>query len=288
MFVGYDTLECDVQIAKYRRVENKKGAFYQLVFPVTPFYAESGGQVGDTGYLEDENGHRPEGLATIKENHVPIHIVKKLPEGVDLHATFRAVVNGERRMATACNHSATHLLHKALRTVLGTHVEQKGSAVGPEGLRFDFSHFSKMTDEQFDAVINVNLRGNFLMTKAVVPYMMEQKYGKIVHCASVSAYNGNFGQSNYAASKAAIMGMTRVQAKELGKYGINVNAIAPGSIMTDMYAAVPEEVKQAKLAKIPLRRYGDPRETAQLYAFLASDEASYVTAQTITIDGGFN
>ena len=142
--------------------------------------------------------------------------------------------------------------------------------------------------KEFDAVINVNLRGNFLMTKAVVPYMMEQKYGKIVHCASVSAYNGNFGQSNYAASKAAIMGMTRVQAKELGKYGINVNAIAPGSIMTDMYAAVPEEVKQAKLAKIPLRRYGDPRETAQLYAFLASDEASYVTAQTITIDGGFN
>ena len=150
------------------------------------------------------------------------------------------------------------------------------------------AQFYKMTDEQFDAVINVNLRGNFLMTKAVVPYMMEQKYGKIVHCASVSAYNGNFGQSNYAASKAAIMGMTRVQAKELGKYGINVNAIAPGSIMTDMYAAVPEEVKQAKLAKIPLRRYGDPRETAQLYAFLASDEASYVTAQTITIDGGFN
>ena len=124
------------------------------------------------------------------------------------------------------------------------------------------AQFYKMTDEQFDAVINVNLRGNFLMTKAVVPYMMEQKYGKIVHCASVSAYNG--------------------------KYGINVNAIAPGSIMTDMYAAVPEEVKQAKLAKIPLRRYGDPRETAQLYAFLASDEASYVTAQTITIDGGFN
>ena len=92
------------------------------------------------------------------------------------------------------------------------------------------AQFYKMTDEQFDAVINVNLRGNFLMTKAVVPYMMEQKYGKIVHCASVSAYNGNFGQSNYAASKAAIMGMTRVQAKELGKYGINVNAIAPGSI----------------------------------------------------------
>ncbi len=150
------------------------------------------------------------------------------------------------------------------------------------------AQFYKMTDEQFDAVINVNLRGNYNMTKAVVPYMMEQRYGKIVHCASVSAFNGNFGQSNYAASKAAIMGMTRVQAKELGKYGIHVNAIAPGSIMTDMYAAVPEEVKQKKLAAIPLRRYGDPREAAQVYCFLASDESSYITGQTIVCDGGFN
>ena len=150
------------------------------------------------------------------------------------------------------------------------------------------AQFYKMTDEQFDAVINVNLRGNYNMTKAVVPYMMEQKYGKIVHCASVSAFNGNFGQSNYAASKAAIMGMTCVQAKELGKYGIHVNAIAPGSIMTDMYAAVPEEVKQKKLAAIPLRRYGDPREAAQVYCFLASDESSYITGQTIVCDGGFN
>lgn len=150
------------------------------------------------------------------------------------------------------------------------------------------AQFYKMTDEQFDAVINVNLRGNYNMTKAVIPYMMEQRYGKIVHCASVSAFNGNFGQSNYAASKAAIMGMTRVQGKELGKYGINVNAIAPGSIMTEMYAAVPEEVKQKKLAAIPLRRYGDPREAAQVYCFLASDESSYITSQTIVCDGGFN
>ena len=150
------------------------------------------------------------------------------------------------------------------------------------------AQFYKMTDEQFDAVIHVNLKGNYNMTKAVLPYMMEQRYGKIVHCASVSAFNGNFGQSNYAASKAAIMGMTRVQAKELGKYGINVNAVAPGSIMTDMYAAVPEEVKQKKLAGIPLRRYGDPRECAQVYCFLASDESSYITSQTIVCDGGFN
>lgn len=150
------------------------------------------------------------------------------------------------------------------------------------------AQFYKMTPEQFHAVINVNLCGNFNMSKAVVPYMMEQRYGKIVNCASVSAFNGNFGQSNYAASKAAIIAMTRVQGKELGKYGINVNAVCPGSIMTDMYAAVPEEVKQKKLASIPLRRYGDPRECAQVFCFLASDEASYITAQTVVCDGGFN
>lgn len=150
------------------------------------------------------------------------------------------------------------------------------------------AQFYKMSDEQFERVLNVNLKGTYYMSKAVIPVMMEQKYGKIVHASSVSAYNGNFGQTNYAASKAAIIGMTRVMGKELGKYGINVNAIAPGSIMTDMYAAVPEEAKQKKLAAIPLRRYGEPREAAQLFAFLASDEASYITAQTITIDGGFN
>ena len=150
------------------------------------------------------------------------------------------------------------------------------------------AQFYKMSPEQFEAVINVNLLGNFNMTKAVVPYMMEQKYGKIVHCSSVSAFNGNFGQTNYATSKAAIMGMTRVQGKELGKYGINVNAVCPGSIMTDMYIAVPEEAKQKKLAGIALRRYGDPREAAQVYCFLASDEASYITSQTIVCDGGFN
>ena len=150
------------------------------------------------------------------------------------------------------------------------------------------AQFYKMEPEKFEAVISVNLIGNFNMTKTVVPFMMEQKYGKIVHCSSVSAFNGNFGQTNYAASKAAILGMTRVQGKELGKYGINVNAVCPGSIMTDMYAAVPEEAKQRKLNAIPLRRYGTPREAAQAYCWLASDESSYMTAQMITVDGGFN
>jgi len=150
------------------------------------------------------------------------------------------------------------------------------------------AQFYKMTDEQFEAVVHVNLMGTYTMCKAVVPYLMEQKYGKIVSCSSVSAYNGNFGQSNYAATKAAIMGMTRVMGKELGKYNITVNAIAPGSINTDMYKAVPEEIKEKKLHAIPLRRFGEPREAAQLLCFLASDESSYITAQTITVDGGFN
>ncbi len=177
-------------------------------------------------------------------------------------------------------------------------VEQMAADVRKEFGRIDIlvnnagvtsdAQFYKMTDEQFDRVLNVNLKGNYFMTKAVLPAMMEQQYGKIVHLASVSAFNGNFGQSNYAASKAAIMGMTRVQAKELGKYGINVNAIAPGSILTDMYNAVPEDAKQQKLKRIPLHRYGEPAEVAKLALFLASDDSSYITAQTIVIDGGFN
>lgn len=150
------------------------------------------------------------------------------------------------------------------------------------------AQFYKMSDEQFEQVIDVNLKGNYYMTKAVLPQMIAQKYGKIVHVTSVSAFNGNFGQSNYAASKAAVMGMTRVQGKELGKYNITVNAIAPGSIMTDMYAAVPDDVREAKLKRIPLKRYGRPEEVANLILFLSCDESSYITTQTIVIDGGFN
>ena len=159
--------------------------------------------------------------------------------------------------------------------------------VNNAGITMD-AQFYKMSDEQFDQVVNVNLKGTFLFSKAVVGNMIEQKYGKIIHLSSVSAFNGNFGQTNYAATKAAIMGMTRVMAKELGKYGITVNSIAPGSIMTEMYSAVPEEAKQKKLAAIPLRRYGEPEEVGKLIAFLASDDAAYITAQTIVIDGGFN
>lgn len=159
--------------------------------------------------------------------------------------------------------------------------------VNNAGITNDAS-FNKMTEEQFIKVIDVNLNGTYMVSKSVVPHMIEQKYGKIVNLSSVSAFNGNFGQANYAASKAAIVGMTRVLGKELGRYGINVNAVSPGSILTSMYDAVSDDFRQKKLSAIPLRRFGEAEEVANLIAFLVSDEANYITAQNIVIDGGFN
>lgn len=159
-FVGYDYLEADVKIAKYRKITSKKdGNLYQLVFNMTPFYAEGGGQVGDKGVLESETGKVVMIIDTKRENDEIVHYTKKLPEHLD--SSFNAIVDEIAREQTARNHSATHLLHQALRSVLGEHVEQKGSAVQPKNLRFDFSHFSKVTDQQLaevEAIVNEKIQ----------------------------------------------------------------------------------------------------------------------------------
>ena len=157
-FVGYDSLDSKVKLVKYRKVvSSKDGELYQLVFNLTPFYAESGGQVGDKGYLESPNGDTIYITDTIKEGNLSVHIVKNLPK--NMSEIFNAVVDKKQRFTTQCNHTSTHLLHQALREVLGEHVEQKGSRVSSDHLRFDFSHFSKVNIDQLSEIENfVNSR----------------------------------------------------------------------------------------------------------------------------------
>ena len=158
-FVGYDTLRVkDAHLLKQRTVKQKNKEYFQLVFDRTPFYAEMGGQVGDTGFIEGENGERIQILNTVKENNLTIHLAERLPSKST--QAFYLVVDNARRRHIQNNHTATHLLHQALRIVLGTHVEQKGSFVGPDYFRFDFSHFQKMSEEE---IRNVEIRVNQLI-----------------------------------------------------------------------------------------------------------------------------
>ncbi len=200
-FIGYDALEANVKITRYRKVTSKKeGDMYQLVFNLTPFYAEGGGQVGDKGYLEDSHGDVVYILDTKKENNVIIHFAKNLPK--HLGETFKAVVDAKQRYRTECNHTATHLLHQALREILGIHVEQKGSAVHSKYLRFDFSHFSKLTIEELrdvenfvnariDGKLSLEEKRNITMEEAIADGAMAlfgEKYGDTVRAI-------RFGQS---------------------------------------------------------------------------------------------
>ena len=144
----------------------------------------------------------------------------------------------------------------------------------------------KMTEQDFDLVVKVNLKGTFNMTQAVVPIMIEQGKGKIINVASVVALYGNFGQTNYVATKAGIIGMTKVWARELGRKGINVNAVAPGFTQTEMTSSVPEKVLEMMREKTPLGRLGTPRDIANAYLFLASNESDYVHGAVLSVDGG--
>ena len=160
-FVGYDLFECEAEILRYRQIKQKNKTLYQIVLDQTPFYAEMGGQVGDCGWLMADD-EQVEVIDTKRENNLPVHLVAKLPK--DVTVTFTAKINEKKRIACECNHSATHLLHEALREVLGTHVEQKGSYVSPDSLRFDFSHFQKVTEEELrkvEILVNEKIRADF-------------------------------------------------------------------------------------------------------------------------------
>ena len=160
-FVGYDFFEYDAEILRYRQVKQKNKVLYQIVLDKTPFYAEMGGQVGDTGWLINGD-EKIVVIDTKRENNLPIHLVEKLPQ--DVSAVFTAKIDAKKRIQCECNHSGTHLLHEALREVLGTHVEQKGSYVSPSALRFDFSHYQKVTDEEIrkvERLVGEKIRANY-------------------------------------------------------------------------------------------------------------------------------
>ena len=165
IFIGYDFTETDAEILRYRKVKQKKQEFYQLVFSQTPFYAEQGGQVGDSGWMTStDSDEKIEIFDTKRENNLAVHLVKKLP--ADIAATFTLKITADRRTAIESNHTATHLMHEALREVLGNHVEQKGSFVSEQVLRFDFSHFQKMTVEEIrkvEQLVNNKIRENIII-----------------------------------------------------------------------------------------------------------------------------
>jgi 3-oxoacyl-[acyl-carrier protein] reductase len=168
-------------------------------------------------------------------------------------------------------------------------IEQFGKIdilINNAGITKDAS-FLKMISEQWQQVIDVNLTGVFNCTKAVAPSMVERKYGRIINASSVVGIYGNFGQTNYVATKAGVIGMTQVWARELGRKGITVNAVAPGFIATDMIQTIPEKILEAIKEKTPLQRFGTPEDVANAYCFLASDEASFINGAVISVDGGY-
>ena len=233
-FVGYDYTEYETSILRYRQIKQKNQTLYQIVLSETPFYAESGGQVGDTGVLVSEF-ETIDIIDTKKENNLPIHIAKKLPE--HLEAPMMACVDTDKRAACAANHSCTHLLDEALRQVLGTHVEQKGSLVTPDSLRFDFSHFQKVTDEEIRKVehlVNAKIRANIpLKEYRNIPIeeakelgaiaLFGEKYGdrvrviqfgsSIEFCGGTHvAATGNIGMVKIISESSVAAGVRRIEA----------------------------------------------------------------------------
>ena len=176
--------------------------------------------------------------------------------------------------------AAKTLIDTAVKELGGIHILVNNAGITRDGLAMS------MKDEDFDAVIETNLKGAYLCMKAAIRPMMRARYGRIVNMSSVVALRGNAGQINYCASKAGLIGMTKSLAKEMGARGITVNAVAPGYISTDMTAALPDAAKEAMLATVPVGRAGTPEDVAAAVAFLASEEAGYITGQVLSVDGG--
>ena len=272
-FVGYDATCCEAKISRYRHVKEKNKEIIQLVLDCTPFYAESGGQAGDEGTLHDEADNVLINVRnTIKENNLILHIVDKLPENLD--AVFIAQVNTDKRTATACNHTATHLLHHALRKVLGNHVEQKGSLVNANQLRFDFSHFQKLTDEEMRAVenmVNELIRKNIPNTEfrrismeaaqemgAIA--LFGEKYGQNVRviqfddsvelCGGTHvAATGNIGYFKLVSEGSIAAGIRRIEAVTAINAETHVNSLLQVLKMThELFHNAPNLLQAAKKA----------------------------------------
>ena len=254
-FVGYDSLTAEVKIVRYRKVTTKGKTLYQLVFDRTPFYANSGGQVGDKGTIEAA-GKVVAVVDTIKENGLPIHIVTELPE--DVNATFVAEVNEESRLASARHHSVTHLMHKALRDVLGTHVEQKGSLVCPEYLRFDFSHFQKVTEEELREVerrVNRMIRANYALDErcdctieeaqaAGAMMLFGEKYGDKVRMIRFGESVELCGGTHVAAT--GQIGMFKIVAESAISAGVRRIEAVAGAVAEEKLYATEETLKEVQ------------------------------------------
>jgi len=191
--------------------------------------------------------------------------------------------SGTRLFPLVCNISFEEQVHEVVAKAT-KHFGTIDILINNAGITRD-SMFHKMTSNQWKQVIDINLNGTFYMCKEVVPIFREKGYGKIVNISSISAF-GNIGQANYASTKSALLGLTYTLARELGPKNINVNAIAPGYIVTDMFAAVPEHIQESWKAGIPKRRFGTAEELANVAAFLSSDESSWITGECITASGG--
>ncbi len=255
VFVGYDFTTSDTEILRYRKVKQKNQEFYQLVLSNTPFYAEMGGQVGDSGILQNDH-ETIEIIDTKKENNLAVHIAKRLP--ADITETFHATIDIERRKSTERNHSATHLLHEALREVLGSHVEQKGSFVSPEALRFDFSHFQKLSKEEIravEAIANRKIRENYALNERRETPIAEaqamgamalfgEKYGEIVRVIQFGSSVELCGGTHVSAT--GNIGMVRIVAESSIAAGIRRIEAITGKAVEEMLDKELDTIAEAK------------------------------------------